>query len=245
MKIAKTTKLIRVARGWLRNHRPKLNPNNDMTADPKKLDTTNDTMNETTDNTMNETQDNTAMRIENVQKEYWKKVQDGLPKPEQPVEVEMVETNTELQPEVCDERPEVGFDKHQWLSEKMVAIILDMCGIELDPEVAVECFGSNPRFLEARNAAVQAHKYMLGVTYGVFYYNKLATHPDCIGEFHDGFITGANLSLHHPVLNCRNKIANHHRRHGTSSIHDHNVMMDILESHFRQFVGTRATKQAA
>lgn len=255
MKIAKHKKLIRVAKGWLRAHRFNLNPNRDMIADPKTTDTSDHTMNtETdiamnteTDITMNEVKDTTAMRIEDVQQEYWKTLQNGLPKPEKPDEVEMVETDTEPQPEMSEEhsKPVVGFDKHQYISEKMVELILDMCGIELERQVAVDVFGDNPRFLEARNAAVQAQKYMLGVTYGVFYYNKLATHPDCIAEFHDKFISGANLSLHHPVLNCRNKIANWHRRHGTSSIHDHNVMMDILETHFRQFVASRATKQAA
>ena len=218
-----------------------------MTADSQKLDTANDTMNETTDNTMNETQDNTAMRIKNVQNEYWRKLQDGLPKPQKPAEVEMVQTEINPEPVTLDEYEDgtTGFDKHHYMSQKMVELILNLSGIELTSQEAVEVFANSPRFLEARDAGVQAHKYMLGLTYGFFYYNKLATHRDCVGEWHRKFITGAGLSLHDPVLNCRNKIANWHRKHGTSSIDDHSVMMDILESHFRGFVASRATKQAA
>jgi len=243
MKIGKHRRLIRAAQGWLRSHRHKLNKS-EMKVDTHTAKNTTDP---NLDQNMNTTEDNAQKQIENVQQQYWRKLQHGLPKPQKPAGVEMVQTEINPEPVTVDEYEDgtAGFDKHHYMSEKMVELILNLSGIELTSQEAVEVFANNPRFLEAREAGVQAHKYMLGLTYGFFYYNKLATHRDCVGEWHRKFITGAGLSLHDPVLNCRNKIASWHRKHGTSSIDDHSVMMDILESHFRQFVASRATKQAA
>jgi len=265
MKLTRSTRLIRGPQGWLRNHLPKLftakvnnNPQTNPEINQLDKDKTMNTTATSTPNTLTTTDTNSLnMRdVITTQSEYWSHLsKQPTQRDEACLQVDLIrednidETSDEPQKDTQLSQPvKVQFDKNHNISAKLAAYIQMESGIELeDEEAVVSHFSDSKRFCAARDAGVQAHKYLNGPTYAYWMYSVLNTHPEAAMAWHQAFLTMANLPKNHPVLKCRNRISNYYRWAKSASVSHHHDMLDILNSNFRRYAAAFESrmKQAA
>ena len=233
MKLAKHHRLIRVAQGWQRNSK---------LTDPSNMKINKYTTRDTPQ--MIENNMTTTREIEATQQEYWKTLENGLPKAGQPIQVEFMDTETpdEQQVEIpvqskAQSAKQTRFPKNHLIAIRMAKWITSHSGFDLGTdEELVNYFKSNKTFLNALGCAVQANKFLHHATYGYWIYMVSCVRPDLAEAWHERFISGVGLSKNHPILNCKDRIATFYRKSNeAASVKHHQAMLDLLNIHFRRF----------
>jgi len=163
------------------------------------------------------------------------------------IEINTPKNHTNEQPQTSSNRrvkPKKLYSSNEWMSDQIALSIMRAAGLNnTNKNDRAALLADDPGFKETIQAAGKANQYLLGSAYGSFYWKVFTEDTDKAREFHQGFVTGANLHPKSPILALRNRLASYHRYGNKSGVNNHDELYEMCLAAYRKWEAGIQTTQ--